>query len=254
MTLDLFSVSVTTAVAITVCGIIFIVETIIRRDQGAGRVWSVSFLLGILTTLAYTAWSAGAGVVAVSIGNTAFVGAAGAFWLGSRRFNQRPILVPGVIVAVLGVITGVAVPLDWSADGSWSGVAVMYACVCGLSVLASVESARAPMGRTRTAWGLVIVLGIVSLFYLGRFVVFLWKGPEDPLFAVYFGSITANLVTTVFTIVGVVVTSVLRARTVDPRAYAWVNQRGVASDGLLLNPPFVQSSRTSPSGRVVAMS
>ena len=46
MTLDLDSVLVMTALVVNVSGILFIVETLLRRDEGAGRVWALAFLAG----------------------------------------------------------------------------------------------------------------------------------------------------------------------------------------------------------------
>ena len=57
MTLDLPSVLIMTALVVNVSGVLFILETLLRRDEGAGRIWSIAFLAAMLTTLAYTIWS-----------------------------------------------------------------------------------------------------------------------------------------------------------------------------------------------------
>ena len=46
VTLDLASVLVMTALVVNVSGILFIIETLLRRDEGAGRVWALAFLAG----------------------------------------------------------------------------------------------------------------------------------------------------------------------------------------------------------------
>ena len=57
MILDLdYSVLVMTALVVNVSGILFIVETLLRRDEGAGRIWALAFLAAMLTTLAYIVW------------------------------------------------------------------------------------------------------------------------------------------------------------------------------------------------------
>ena len=66
MTLDLYSVSVMTAAVVLIVGIIYISETLIRRDEVTGRHWSIAFLAGILTTIAYAIW-AGIGVVLIAL-------------------------------------------------------------------------------------------------------------------------------------------------------------------------------------------
>ena len=109
MTLDLFTVTVMTALVASVAGVIFIVDTVIRRDSGPGRLWAVAFLSGLATTVAYMAWSAGVGgPVSVAVGNTLFVLVPGFMWLGTRRFNDRSArLAPGLL-AVLAAATFVA--------------------------------------------------------------------------------------------------------------------------------------------------
>ena len=49
MTLDLYSVSVMTAAVVLIVGIIYISETLIRRDEVSGRHWSIAFLDTILS-------------------------------------------------------------------------------------------------------------------------------------------------------------------------------------------------------------
>ncbi len=70
VTFDLASVLVMTALVVNVSGILFIVETLLRRDEGAGRVWALAFLAGMLTTLSYIVWVQSPGAWwAVAVGN-----------------------------------------------------------------------------------------------------------------------------------------------------------------------------------------
>jgi hypothetical protein len=240
VTLDLFTVSVMTALVVNVSGILFIAETLLRRDDGAGRVWSVAYLFGMLTTVAYAAWASGeGGVTAVAVGNALFVASAGCMWLGARRYSQRSMTLGLVAVPVATFVTGAAVFVDWQAAEDWAGIVVMYVCVTVLTALGAIECFRRPMGRTRISWVLGLIMCAVSAFYVGRAVVFLLTGPHSALFTTYFGTIAADMVTATLVIVGVVVTSVLRAMNVEPRAFAWVTPNGIASDGILLNPTFV---------------
>ena len=74
MNLDLFSVTVMTAIVASVASLTFILDTLLRRDTGPGRLWAVAFFCGLATTLAYMAWSAGVGgAVSVAVGNALFV-------------------------------------------------------------------------------------------------------------------------------------------------------------------------------------
>ena len=61
MTLDLFTVTVMTAIVASVASITYILETIFRRDAGPGRLWAVAFFCGLSAAIAYMAWSSGVG-------------------------------------------------------------------------------------------------------------------------------------------------------------------------------------------------
>jgi len=244
MILELFSVSLMTALVVNVAGILFIVETLVRRDDGAGRVWSIAFLFGMLTTIAYGLWAAGdGGVLAVAVANACFTASAGCWWLGARRFNQRTLVIGVFVLIAAALLSGVLVFVQWDVAGDWSGILAMYASVAAFSALAAIECFRRPMGRIRTAWALGVGLLLVGAFYIGRGAVFVVAGPGSELFRVYFGSVAANMVTVMLAVVGVVVTSVLRSVNVEPRAFAWVSDSGIASDGILLNSTFVAALR-----------
>ena len=74
MTLDLFTVTVMTAIVASVASITYILETIFRRDAGPGRLWAVAFFCGLSAAIAYMAWSSGVGgFVSVAVGNSLFV-------------------------------------------------------------------------------------------------------------------------------------------------------------------------------------
>ena len=88
--LDLYSVLVMTAVVVNVSGVLFIVETLLRRDEGAGRIWALAFLAAMLTTLAYVIWvQSPEAWWAIAVGNAAVRRGTGCMWLGCRRFNGR---------------------------------------------------------------------------------------------------------------------------------------------------------------------
>lgn len=239
MNLDLFSVSVMTAIVATVAGGVFIGETLIRRDRGAGRLWAVAYLSGIATTFSYIAWSAGiGGAVTVAIGNAMFVCVPGFMWLGCRRFSERAhSVLPALTVAVLALATFVAALVDAPARGSWGGWPYMSAALVILFVAGLVEAVRRPMNRVRSAWALSTVLAVAAVYYLVRLVVFLATSPTHPFFQTWFGSISANMMTVVLTMVAVIVTTVLRSTKTDVQRYEWLSDSGVAADGILLAGP-----------------
>ncbi len=239
MNLDLFSVSVMTALVASVASLTFILDTLLRRDTGPGRLWAVAFFCGLATTIAYLAWSAGVGgAVSVAVGNTLFVCVPGFMLLGCRRFNDRSLTAVAVATGLLAAVTFVAVLVEYPARSNWGGWWAMAAALVVLFGCGAAESLRAPMRGLRSAWALSAVLGLAGVFYGTRLGVFLSLGPQSELFSRWLGSISANLVTVVLTMVAVIVTSVLRSHRTTLQRYEWLTSNGVAADGVMLPRTF----------------
>lgn len=240
MMLDQFTASTMTALVALVAGGVFIIETLFRRDDPIGRVWSVSYLAGIATTLAYMAWAAGVGGSwAIAAGNTLFVASMGVMWLGIRRFNDRPLVVPAVVLAATCASVGAAVIVEGPDGGDWAGWVPMGVSLIAFPVLAAVEIFRPPMRAIRTAWPLGIVFSIVAAYYLLRTTAFVTAGPDSDLFRTYLSTNVTSVLTIVLTIVAVVVSSVLRATQTDLRTFAWMARGGVTADGIYVPPAFM---------------
>ncbi len=243
MSLDLFTVTVMSALVASVASITFILETIFRRDAGPGRLWAVAFFCGLATTVAYIAWSSGVGgAISIAVGNSLFVLVPGFMWVGARRFNDRRVAPALALVAVLSVAAFVAVLLQTPAWGSWAGWPTMAACLISLFVAAAAETLRPPLSRIRSGWALTVVLLFAALFYAVRLVVFLIAGPDSDLFSRWLGSVSANIVTVVLTVVAAIVTSVLRSHRTAEQRYEWLTEGGVASDGVMLARTFAAAS------------
>lgn len=240
MTLDLTSVLVMTALVVNTSGVLFIVETLLRRDEGAGRIWALGFLAGMLTTLAYTMWSQADGAWwAVAVGNGAFVAATGCMWLGCRRFNHRRMDWPAAAVALGVVASAAAVIVAGEDGGDWAGAAWMFLALILFAGAGAVECLRGELRESRTAWVLGAVLGFQSLYYVSRTTAFVTSGPDSPLFEGAFGTIPTSFLTVVLTIVAVVVTSVLRASRAPMRGYRRRAGTGTAAhDGVLDHEVF----------------
>ena len=220
MTLDLTTVLVFTALVVNVSGVLFILETVLRRDEGAGRIWSIAFLSGMLTTLAYLIWALSGGAWwAVAVGNAAFVSGTGCMWLGCRRFNGRRMPWSSVLVAVAVVGAWVAAAAEGEQGGDWAGALWMFVSLMIFAAAGAVECLRGDMRESRTAWVLGAVLGFQSLYYVSRTTAFLTAGPESPLFEAVFGTVSTSFLSVTLTIVAVVVTSVLRAGRAPMRGY-----------------------------------
>ncbi|WP_020097519.1 hypothetical protein [Microbacterium sp. 11MF] len=244
MKLDLFSVTVMTALVAFVATGIFVIETLRRRDAGAGRLWAVAYLCGTATAFAYISWAAGiGGEIAIAIGNSAFVLTPAFMWLGNRRFNDRPITWPSVVVGVLAVTTFLAAVIRVPVDGAWGGWTVMAAHIVLFFLAGGWEALRRPMGRIGNAKLLTGVLFAAAAYYAARLLCFVIDGPEGVFFQTWFGSISANIATVVLTMVAVVVTSTLRATKSATQRYEWLSENGVASDGILLGRTYRDALR-----------
>ncbi len=220
MTLDLPSVLVMTALVVNVSGVLFILETLLRRDEGAGRIWSIAFLAAMLTTLAYTVWAQSEGAWwAIAVGNAAFVAGTGCMWLGCRRFNGRGMRWSSILVAAAVAGAALAVAIEGDAGGDWAGALWMFVPLLCFAGAGAVECLRGDMRESRTAWVLGAVLGIQSLYYVSRTTAFVTSGPDSALFQTAFGTISTSYLTVTLTIVAVVVTSVLRASRAPMRGY-----------------------------------
>lgn len=239
MILQLQSVIIMTALVVNVSGILFIVETLLRRDEGAGRVWALGFLAAMLTTLAYMVWSQSPGAWwAVAVGNAAFVAGTGCMWLGCRRFNGRRMAWSSWLVGAAVVAAGIAVGVEGPDGGDWAGAVWMFVALLVFAGAGAAECVRGALRESRTAWVLAFVLGVQSLYYVSRTTAFLIAGPESALFQNAFGTIPTSFLTIILTIVAVVVTSVLRATRAPMRGYLRLAGLGTAKGGILSRDVF----------------
>ena len=238
--LDLYSVLVMTAVVVNVSGVLFIVETLLRRDEGAGRIWALAFLAAMLTTLAYVIWvQSPEAWWAIAVGNAAFVAGTGCMWLGCRRFNGRRMGWSSVVVAAAvagGGDRGLRRRVRTGATGRGR-------CGCSSRCSASPAPARSSAcaascaNRARRGCSAPCSL-FQSLYYLSRTTAFLTSGPDSALFQNAFGTIPTSFVTVTLTIVAVVVTSVLRASRAPMRGHLRPAGYGTARDGILSQDVF----------------
>lgn len=239
MTLDLTSVLIVTALVVNVSGALFILETLLRRDEGAGRVWSIGFLAAMLTTLAYTVWSQSPGAWwAVAIGNASFVAGTGCMWLGCRRFNARSMLWPSALVVGAVLAAGASVAVEGEGGGDWAGALWMFVPLIVFAGAGAVECLRGDMRESRTAWVLGAVLGFQSLYYVSRTTAFVTSGPDSALFQTAFGTVSTSFLSVTLTIVAVVVTSVLRAGRAPMRGYLSRAEAVERDEGILTDEAF----------------
>jgi hypothetical protein len=239
MMLDPFTVAILTGLVVNVGGGMFILETLLRRDEKASRLWALGFLAAMLTTLAYIVWAGQPDAWwAIAAGNATFVAGTGCMWLGCRRYNERPMLASGVLVSVGVVGAAVAVAVAGPDGGAWAGAVWMFVALAIFAAAGAVEASTGVMGSIRTSWGLAVVLAIQSVYLTARTIAFLTIGPQDPFFELWFSTTSTSFVTITLTIVAVVVTSVLRARRAPLRGYGPALDVAPGDDGVVSSGAF----------------
>lgn len=237
--IDLFTVNLIVAIVTLTAGVLYLVETLLRREVGAGRVWALAFLSGMLTVTAYLVWQAAADPwIAIAIGNAALVATGGFFWLGGRSFNGRSIRIPGVLVAAAVVGQLFATLLPGPQAGDWAGSVQMFLGIATFSLLGSIESRRGAMGAVLSSLGFTIVLALVAVYYYGRAFVLATQGPESPIFMTWFSSSITGLVSIVLTIVALTTATMLRSGRVTVRQDTDHAILEVSPDGILSPTSF----------------
>lgn len=241
MTLDPTTVIFLTALVVHVAGGTFVLETMLRKDDRAGRVWALGFIAGMIATEAYLlAQVTAAGVWAVAIGNAAWVTVLGMLWIGCRVFNSRSARSSSIIVAAAVLVTFGAAMLEPPGDGGWQGAWVMFAANASFAALGCIEAVRRSMRRTRTAVGLAAVLAIAAVFQLLRLVASVTLGTAHEMFQLWVSSGVAGVATICLVVITVITTSVLRAEQVRLRGTEDSSLMAIAPDGVLLAPSFVR--------------
>lgn len=241
MTLDPDTVKLITALVVHVAGGIFVLETMLRKDDRAGRVWALGFIAGMVATEAFLLEAVTeAGWWTIALGNGAWVATLGLLWIGARVFNGRRGRWAAILVAVAALGACAAVLIEGPGAPGWSGAQVMFAANAVLAALGAIEAMRGAMGRTRTALGFAGVLALACIFQVVRFISAATLGTDHELFREWVGSGIAGVVTICLVIVVVVTASVLRAEQVRLRGTEDSSLMAIAPDGVLLEPSFVR--------------
>lgn len=185
--IDLYTIQLATTTVTMVAGVMFILDTFLRKTDAAGRVWAVSFMAGVLSAVAYAAWVVmPAGWWAVAVGNAAIVLSGALLWSGARAYNGRTHLV--WLGAGGATVAGVSVLLAGPEGGDWAGALVLFALIATFAGLGAAESLRTPMRGNWTARGLTVMFVVVGLLSASRAVVFLVAGPDHPVFSTLLGT------------------------------------------------------------------
>lgn len=232
--IDIFTVNLLVAVVTMTAGVLYVLETLLRREVGPGRVWALAFLSGMLTVVSYLVWQ---GMddpwIAIAIGNAALIATSGFFWLGCRSFNARTLRWPGLLLGAV-VAAQLVVTLAAGPNGSeWAGSEVLLFGIAVFAALASIESRRGSMGEIVSAIGFTLVFALVALFYLVRGVVFVTQGPDSIAFTTWLNSSVTGVVSIVLTIVALNTATMLRSGRVTIRPDGDRAVLGMTLDGVL---------------------
>ena len=204
--LDSTTLFVVGGLVLVVAGISFLLETMLRRNDAVGRLWSVFYLSAMFAVFAYVVANAGpANWWAVAAGNGAYVTAIGFVWCGARRANRRNALV--FVPILLGAAVTVAALLAGERGGYWAGSLEMFIGVVIASSLAAFEFWRGELVRLLASRVLAALCGGVGLYYVGRVVTFAAVGPEHPTFQQAFGTAASTLVEICFVVIGTLMLS-----------------------------------------------
>lgn len=240
MTLDIGTIQFLTAVVVHVAGGVFVLETMLRKDDRAGRVWALGFICAMIATEAYIVrLASGDAWWLVGVGNAAWTAALGFLWLGCRVFNgHRLRRTAATVVAGAALTLGLVLFDGQEAEGrsAW----LVYGLNAVFSGLTAFEATQGSMRRSRTALGLSATLGLVAVLQLARCVIVLAFDAEHPLLQTRLGTPFVSILTICVVIVTVVVTSVLRAEQVRLRGTEDSTLMAIAPDGVLLTPSFVR--------------
>lgn len=217
MTLDQQTLSLATGIVVLTAGLLFVLETVLKRDSTTSRLWSLGYLGGMLTAFSYLLWASAPSMWwAVAVGNAAFVVSAGGIWNGNRSFNGRRSLVEVTLVASL--VTGLAAVVEGPDGGDWAGAPVWLACVAVLAGAGAVETRRGALRKDINARGLTVVLTLQSALFAARFITFFAFGTQSVVFSRYLGTATTSILTIILMVVAAVSMSVLRSETAFARS------------------------------------
>jgi diguanylate cyclase (GGDEF)-like protein len=184
-------------------GIAFLLETVLRRNDAVGRLWSVFYLSAMFAVFAYVVVSFDPEIWwATAAGNGAYVMAIGFIWSGARCANGRGTLL--VVPIALGVIVAVAALIPGELGGYWAGAFEMFLGVAITSLLTAFEFVRGGLSRLLASRVITVLVGAMGFYYVARAVAFAVFGPADPTFEIYFGTAASTLVEICFVVLGTI--------------------------------------------------
>lgn len=208
--LDTTTLFVVAALVTTFCGIYFLVETLLRRNDLVGRLWSVFFVSMLFVVFSYIVSALDPGMWwALAPANGGYVVALGMLWSGARAANERRPLV--LVPVAAGALVAVATLIPGPNGGYWAGSLEMFAGVALFAALAAVETLRGELRPLLNSRVLSLMLAAVALFFLGRAVGLIVLGPDDAAFQLFFGTAVTTLVELCLAVLGTITMSSIQS-------------------------------------------
>jgi diguanylate cyclase (GGDEF)-like protein len=242
MLLDEATLQMMSGLIVILCGVSFIFNTALNRNDPCGRLWSLAFVGGMMVAVGYGVYVVSADAWwAITFANTALTVTVGALWAGCRVYNGRSsgFLIVGGLALLVGVVTGVAGP----DGGEWAGAGLLWLVVAALGGLGGFEAHRGRLRRNINGRVLAIVLSIVAVFYTGRAVTFLLIGADNDTFRNYFGSGTTSMLNMALIVTASIAVSILRAEGGGSNAVGDITVGIHSAAGVLSATSFPQAAR-----------
>jgi len=241
MQLDSGTLQVMCGLLVVLCGVSFIFNTALNRNDPPGRLWSLSFVGGIMVTTAYAVYILSADAWwTIAVGNAALVFCVGSLWAGSRVYNGRSSHF--LLVAGLALVITVISFLPGASGGEWAGAGPLWLVVALLGGLGGAEALRGRLRRNVNGRILSLVLLIVTGFYTLRAIAFIVEGPNSAVFRAYFDSDTTSVLNMSLIVTASIAVSILRAEGVGSNAVGDITVGIHSAAGVLSATSFQQAA------------
>jgi diguanylate cyclase (GGDEF)-like protein len=148
-----------------VLGALFVVFWLKNRAAPWFGWWSVSLLLGTITSALYM-WRGADSFASVGLGNTALVASFACLWQGARTFDRRrPLWSPVLVLPSLWL--AVCMGPDFLANVP-ARIVLSSALIAPLLAMAAVEFWRGRSEQLPSRWPVVAIFGSFALFFVAR--------------------------------------------------------------------------------------
>ncbi|MGO4692128.1 GGDEF domain-containing protein [Glaciibacter sp. 2TAF33] len=237
--MDTVTLLVVSGLVISLCGAAFVLNTSFNGGDRAGRAWSLAFIGGMMSTLAFAVYGLSPSLWgALVVANATLTLALGSMWSGSRLYNGRAPLF--WVVSAASVAVAVAVIVRGPGAGGWAGAFELYLAVAAFAAAGSFEAMRRRLTRNINGRIIVVIEAIVAAYYAGRALAFLLDGPTGEVFVLFFGTAQTAVLNMVLVVLVAGAMSVLRA---EQHNAAAVGDRGTgvrSAAGVLSAAAFAQ--------------